>query len=44
MYRTCKVNIENIGITTVVKQKWLIMQKSNRYTYSHKAAMTDVTK
>ena len=37
MYRPCKVKIENAGITTVIKQQWLIMQKSNRYEHPHKA-------
>ena len=44
MYRPCKVKIENAGITTVVKQQWLIMQKSNRYEHPHKATITDAIK
>ena len=41
MYRPCNVKIENAGITTVIKQQWLIMQKSNRYEHPHKTIITD---
>ena len=44
MYRPCNVMIENVGVTTVIKQQWLIMQKSNRYEHPHKAIITDTIK
>ena len=44
IYRPCNVKIENAGITTVIKQQWLIMQKSNRYEHPYKAIITDAIK
>ena len=44
MYRPCKVKIAKAGITTVIKQQRLIMQKSNRYEHPHKVIITDVIK
>ena len=44
MYRPRNVKIENAGITTLIKQQWLIMQKSNRYEQSHKKIITDTIK
>ena len=44
MYRPCKVKIENVGITTMLKQQRLIMQQSTRHEHLHTAIITDAIK
>ena len=44
MYRPCNTNLHNAGESTVVRQQWLIMQKTNRQEHPHEAAITDIIK
>ena len=42
MYRPCKRHIETIGDTTIIKQKWLVMQQTKRKDYLRNVTVTDI--
>ena len=42
VYRACNTPIESAGSTTIVKQQWLLMQKTNRQQHPHKATIDDL--
>ena len=42
VYRACNISIETAGNTTIVKQQWLLMQRTNRQQHPHKATIDDL--
>ena len=42
VYRVCNTSIETAGSTTIVKQQWLLMQRTNRQEHPYKATIDDL--
>ena len=42
VYRVCNTSIESARSTTIVKQQWLLMQRTNRQQHPHKATIDDL--
>ena len=42
VYRVYNTSIKNAGSTTIVKQQWLLMQRTNRQQHPHKATIDDL--